>query len=755
MAYDKKKNFAISTIVTPPSPGATGLSFTVTTGEGAKFPTDSFNVVVFPPGEEPSTTNSTIVRVTSRSGDVFTLQGSPREQEGSAVRTIVAGDRVMYSVTKKVWDDIEANKVEKSGDTMTGNLSMGSNRLTNLGDPTLQSDAISRFYVDNDALKLGAVSEENRLFSNDFGDFTATPTVGAKTVTLSSYANPILQAIISPLNFVNAIVTRTSSGGVVTRIPMTNYTFASNVLTLNDMDTNFASGDTVSITVTGPSLPGILAMNVQGWNKYTHTDTEKYREDARELWSLGIRYLRLGGAHYTWENINLYLLATAEFYKTYGFIVEAGTTYIGGNLTAAKWQAYHDGVVAFAVRCEAIGLDVFMIGNELESQIDGTTLTRSQLWLNLIQLAADVAAVFSRKIVYSVTAPYISEWAALKSSPGLGQLKIGANIYGSGPSDTVNFTNQVNAIVSGLGDDGYVTEWAPYWSWSSVPFNPELQKQYVEQRYKILKASGIKRACFFVWKFHNVDDPSSWNQFAIKPTTGIAAEPNTKWQNRAMYHALFPQRKYLRYNRRSLAFDGSTVYVTSSIVPSANGISIGFWYNRQRYTTAAGEYIMGNGANADTFANAFRLFHDANSKNLVLSTKGASGNPVFAVHSTLLIGDWAYIAVTITSSVATLYVNSEAVATTSGNIGTPTRSLVIGGRQDDFVDKGRFFMDRLTIQNGVAWTQDQIRKLMKDNVHPDGSSWYNFSKKTGNDQSENTNHLTFVNPMYSLDVPVL
>lgn len=752
MVYDKKKNFAISTIAIAPSPAGTGLSFTVVAGEGAKFPTDSFNVIVFPTGAQPTSTNATIVRCTSRSGDVFTLQGTPREQEGSAVRNMIVGDQVMLGGTKKWWDDLENGKVEKSGDAMTGILSMSSNRIVNLEDPTLQSDAINRAFIDNNATKFGAVNEENRLYSNDYGDFTATANAGTKTITLSAYTNTTLQSIISALNFANAIITKTSASNVVTIVPVTNFTFSSNILTLNDLETNFASGDTVSITITGPALPTILGMNVQGWNKFTHVDIDKYRVDAKELWDQGIRHIRIGVSNYSWENINLHVLAAIELYKSYGFTVEAGATRIGG-LTSANWQAYHDGIVAFAVRCEALGLDTFIIGNELELQIDGTTLTRSQLWTNCLALAVDVAAVFSRKVVLNITETYVSEWVALKSSPGLGALDIGVNVYGSSPSDTSNFTSKVNAIVSGLGNDGYISEWAPYWNWSNVPFNPELQKQYTEQRYKILKGSGIKRAFFHLWKFHNVDDPTVWNQYGIKMTTGTPTAPNTKWIKRAMYHALFPQRKYLLYNRRSLAFDGSTSYVTTSIVPASTGICIAFWYNRLRYHTGE-EYLIGNASSSDNFINGFRLFHDANSKDIVLGPKG-TGSPAFAVVSPFAMGEWTHIAVTIVPSLATLYFNGEPVATTSGDIGTPTRSLVIGARAGDNAQKSQSLMANLTIENtATPWTQSQIRELMKNNIHPDTSSWYNFSKKVGTDQSTNGNNLTLNNPCWSLDLPI-
>lgn len=41
-----------------------------------------------------------------------------------------------------------ATKVSKSGDSMTGNLSMGNNKITSLGDPSASSDAATKNYID-------------------------------------------------------------------------------------------------------------------------------------------------------------------------------------------------------------------------------------------------------------------------------------------------------------------------------------------------------------------------------------------------------------------------------------------------------------------------------------------------------------------------------------------------------------------------------------------------------------------------------
>lgn len=104
MAFDQHKNFAYSTVVTPPSTPTAGTSLVVTTGEGANFPTVPFNATVWPTGAQPTIGNAEIVRVTNITGDTLTIT---RTQESSTNRAITATDQISNSITTKVITDIE------------------------------------------------------------------------------------------------------------------------------------------------------------------------------------------------------------------------------------------------------------------------------------------------------------------------------------------------------------------------------------------------------------------------------------------------------------------------------------------------------------------------------------------------------------------------------------------------------------------------------------------------------------------------
>jgi len=112
---DAHKNFAISTVVTAPSPATSGTSLVSGAGEGALFPTPPFNMVVWPTAVAPTAANAEVVRVTGISTDTFTID---REEEGTTARTIVVGDQIAANITAKTFTDIETALVDHIADTV-------------------------------------------------------------------------------------------------------------------------------------------------------------------------------------------------------------------------------------------------------------------------------------------------------------------------------------------------------------------------------------------------------------------------------------------------------------------------------------------------------------------------------------------------------------------------------------------------------------------------------------------------------------
>lgn len=103
MAMDVFKNLAYGVVLLPPTPPNLGTALTLANGHGARFGAAPFSVSVWPFGVPADPTNTEIVRVTAKAGDVFTIQ---RQQEGTQLRTILAGDQVAQAMTTRFLTDL-------------------------------------------------------------------------------------------------------------------------------------------------------------------------------------------------------------------------------------------------------------------------------------------------------------------------------------------------------------------------------------------------------------------------------------------------------------------------------------------------------------------------------------------------------------------------------------------------------------------------------------------------------------------------
>lgn len=133
MAFDPHANLAYATVTTAPSPADSGLTLEVVNADADQFPdpavSGEYNCTDWAAQEIPIKTNSEILRITAKAAapsprdathTQFTIE---RAQEGSNARSIVVGDQLALSITKKVVDDIEnkfpAGDVVGTSDTQT------------------------------------------------------------------------------------------------------------------------------------------------------------------------------------------------------------------------------------------------------------------------------------------------------------------------------------------------------------------------------------------------------------------------------------------------------------------------------------------------------------------------------------------------------------------------------------------------------------------------------------------------------------
>ena len=93
------KNFATTTVATPPSPALSGTSLSVASGTGTRL--YAGQATVHPDGAVPTPDNAEVISISGIAGDVVTIV---RAQEGSAARAILATDVLVQGLTAAMLD---------------------------------------------------------------------------------------------------------------------------------------------------------------------------------------------------------------------------------------------------------------------------------------------------------------------------------------------------------------------------------------------------------------------------------------------------------------------------------------------------------------------------------------------------------------------------------------------------------------------------------------------------------------------------
>lgn len=132
MAFQPHPNLLSTTVVTPPSPVASGTSMTVSTAWATKVAALSLPVMatVSPDFTEPDDSNSEIVQITAANGGTGLLT-IVRARESTSARNIAAGDRVRIGLTAKSLTDIEGvlawtnERLAKTADYTIANADRG------------------------------------------------------------------------------------------------------------------------------------------------------------------------------------------------------------------------------------------------------------------------------------------------------------------------------------------------------------------------------------------------------------------------------------------------------------------------------------------------------------------------------------------------------------------------------------------------------------------------------------------------------
>ena len=184
MAFDNHTNFAYSTVATAPTPNAqTSTNLSVQAGDGAKFPTVPFNCTVWPIGAQPLSTTAEIITVTSKgTGDNWTITRTA--ETGGVNRSIVVGDQIAATLTKKTFTDIEGSYAAPVTMLTYHNRQLGASTQSSGGQNSLW---IVPFRIPGGAY----VSASSLLFMQSFSGTVSSNVTAtwAQTVRWAIYSN--------------------------------------------------------------------------------------------------------------------------------------------------------------------------------------------------------------------------------------------------------------------------------------------------------------------------------------------------------------------------------------------------------------------------------------------------------------------------------------------------------------------------------------------------------------------------------------
>jgi hypothetical protein len=237
----------------------------------------------------------------------------------------VKKDDPLY-VNKTYIDAADATKVSKSGDTMSGNLVMGGNKVTGLGTTSNASDAATKQYVDDNALLYsgspaftqdgtGAVTRswssklKDTVSVKDFGavgngvvDDTAA--IQAAINSLSQYDSLYFPAgqylVSSTLTLNTSYVSLIGDGSGATTILRLNGNYG-NTLQIQPVDPT--TGLILSVTVSGIKLRADVEMNSGAHLSLTEVTQSQFSDVFLEDGFIGIHIKGVRNSHFEGSKI--------------------------------------------------------------------------------------------------------------------------------------------------------------------------------------------------------------------------------------------------------------------------------------------------------------------------------------------------------------------------------------------------------------------------------------------------------------------
>jgi hypothetical protein len=179
-------NFSYGTVLTAPTPAASGTSLVLNSGEGTNFKTGW--VWIWPPSVQPLSSNAEIAQLTNISTDTLTIV---RAQQGTSAKSIAVGWQVAQGLTKQDVHNI-LNKINYAADAGASD----SYAITLEPAPTAYTTGQVVTFKANTA-NTGAAT----LNVNSLGAKTIKKNVNEDTATGDIIANQLVTVVYDGTNF--------------------------------------------------------------------------------------------------------------------------------------------------------------------------------------------------------------------------------------------------------------------------------------------------------------------------------------------------------------------------------------------------------------------------------------------------------------------------------------------------------------------------------------------------------------------------
>lgn len=230
---------------------------------------------------------------------------------------------------------------------------------------------------------------------------------------------------------------------------------------------------------------------------------------------------------------NAYWRECSKYFADRGFEVTWGLAllhpvYDDGTMTLTNWNSYAACVLAEATYLisQGIRLWCFEISNEIDSKVDGSTLTADSLITNQKALATSIKALsgwtaLGTKVgvaMYDHNGVTYDKWiAAGRGAMDILALHPYGNVHNSGKSLSMGGYSALQKMFTAFGTNAIVDEFnldAGYPNILTIP--DETQVNRLRERYALIKSIGFTRADFYTWVgYLNVND-----DFALKQNSG-------------------------------------------------------------------------------------------------------------------------------------------------------------------------------------------------------------------------------------------